>query len=155
MGKLNTPAGGARKAAAKRGRTRGATRVASPDPVTRGIARGGRARASAAVALPAGGTVALPVTVTRIVREHAGGAAERKKRKNMFVSQGLLDRARKALGVKTETEAVALGLGAAVDLVEFQREMLVGFDRLMRAGGLSPVEGEEVVLDGFRARSAR
>ena len=61
----------------------------------------------------------------------------------------------KALGVKTETEAVALGLGAAVDLAEFQHEMLAGFDHLMKTRGLSPVEGEEVVLDGFRARPAR
>lgn len=161
MGKPKTPAPGARKTAAKSGRAHGATGAAvrgtaaqgtaAQGTPTRGVARGGRARASAAVALPAGGA-ALPVTVTRIMREHAGGAG---KRKNMFVPQGLLDRARKALGVRTETEAVALGLGAAVDLAEFQQEMLAGFDRLMKTGGLSPVEGEEVVLDGFRARPAR
>lgn len=125
MGKPKPPAAGARRATAKSGR-----------------AQGGRAQ---------GGTAVLPTTVIRIVREHAGGAG---KRKNMFVLQGLLDRAREALGVATETEAVALGLGAAVDLVEFQHEMLAGFDRLMKAGGLSPVEGEEAVLDGFRARPA-
>lgn len=156
MGKPKTPAAGARKTAAKSGRAHGATGgavrgTAAQGTPTRGVARGGRARASAAVALPAGGA-ALPVTVTRIVREHAGGAGTRK---NMFVPQGLLDRARKALGVRTETEAVALGLGAAVDLAEFQQEMLAGFDRLMKTGGLSPVEGEDVVLDGFRARPAR
>ena len=98
------------------------------------------------------GAAALPGTVTRLVREHAGGAG---KRKNMFVPQGLLDRAREALGVRTETEAVALGLGAAIDLAEFQREMLSAFDRLMQTGGLSPVEDEEVVLDGLRSRPAR
>jgi hypothetical protein len=123
VGKTKTSARGARNAAAKGGRTSGAT-----------------------------GAAVLPATVTRIVREHAGDEG---RRKNMFVPQGLLDRAREALGVKTETEAVALGLGAAVDLAEFQREMLAGFDRLMTTGGLSPVEGEEVVLDGFRARPAR
>ena len=95
----------------------------------------------------------LPATRARVGAAKSGKAAS--KRKNMFVPQGLLDRAREALGAKTETEAVALALGVAVDLAEFQREMLSGFDRLMKTGGLSPVEGEEVVLDGFRARSAR
>lgn len=156
MGKPKTPAAGARKTAARSGRAPGAAPraagAASRGTATRGGARGGRGRASAPVAPPAGGAAALPTTVTRIVQEHASGPG---KRKNMFVPQELLDRARKALGVKTETEAVALGLGAAVDLAEFQHEMLAGFDRLMKTGGLSPVDGEQAVLDGFRARPAR
>ena len=111
----------------------------------------GKPKAPAKSARVQRAATALPVTVTQIVQDHAGEAG---KRKNMFVPQGLLDRARQALGVKTETEAVALGLGAAVDLAEFQHEMLAGFDRLMETGGLSPVASEEVVLDGFRARPA-
>lgn len=152
MGKPNTPAAGVCKAAAKSGRAPRATGAAARVPATRGVAGGEGRRAPAAVALPAGRAAALPMTVTRIVQEHASGAG---RRKNMFVPQGLLDRARTALGVKTETEAVTLGLGAAVDLAEFQHAMLAGFDRLMATGGLSPVEGEEAVLDGFRARPAR
>ena len=151
MGKGKAPAAGARKTA-KGGRAQRAASAPARDTAARGATRGERARAPAAKAAPAGGSAMLPATVTRIVREHAG---ESGTRKNMYVPQGLLDRAREALGVRTETEAVALGLGAAVDLVEFRQEMLDGFDRLMTTGGLSPVEGEEVALDGFRARPAR
>jgi hypothetical protein len=77
------------------------------------------------------------------------------RRKNLNVDQGLLDTARELLGVRTETEAVTLGLGALVDLAEFRAEMLAGFDDLMEVGGLGPVPDEELDLSGFGARPDR
>ena len=152
MNKSKAPTLGGRKAAPKRGAA-GVLDVASRAPAGPTADRGRRGRARDAEF--AGADVhaaAPPPTGAQSGREHAAGAV---RRKNMFVPQALLDRAREALGVKTETEAVALGLGAAVDLAEFRREMLAGFDELMAVGGLSPVEGEEVVLDGFRPRPPR
>ena len=90
-------------------------------------------------------------THAALARAAAASASGQVRRKNLNVDQGLLDRARGALGVATETEAVALGLGAVLDLAEFQAEMLAGFDDLMRVGGLSRVEDEEVDLSGFVA----
>lgn len=43
---------------------------------------------------------------------------------------------------------------AAPDAAEFRAEMLAGFDSLLRVGGLSLVEGEEVDLSGFVTRPA-
>ena len=91
------------------------------------------------------------VTQAALARTAAASASGQVRRKNLNVDQGLLDRARGALGVATETEAVALGLGAVLDLAEFQADMLAGFDSLMRVGGLSLVEGEELDLSGFAA----
>lgn len=91
------------------------------------------------------------ITQVALARAAAASATGQVRRKNLNVDQGLLDRARGALGVATETEAVALGLGAVLDLAEFQADVLAGFDDLMRVGGLSLVEGEELDLSGFAA----
>jgi hypothetical protein len=89
---------------------------------------------------------ALPATLSRFAAARASGQV---RRKNLNVDQGLLDQARELLGVRTETEAVALGLGAVLDLAEFHAAMLAGFDDLMQVGGLGLVEGEELDLSGF------
>ncbi len=68
-----------------------------------------------------------------VAEEHGSGNV---RRKNLNIDQGLLDQARRALGVRTETEAVELGLSAAIEAAEFQQAMLAGFDRLMAIGGL-------------------
>ncbi|HEX8690932.1 MAG TPA: hypothetical protein VF746_00715 [Longimicrobium sp.] len=48
------------------------------------------------------------------------------RRKNMRIDQEKLDRAKKILGTKTETETVE----AALDLVAFRREVYAGLDRI-------------------------
>ncbi len=57
------------------------------------------------------------------------------KRKNIVIDQRKLDAARAALGAATETAAV----DAALDLVVFRAEVFRGLDRLVAAGGLTPV----------------
>jgi len=56
-------------------------------------------------------------------------------RKNLHIDQRKLDVARKALGVKTETEAV----DAALDAIVFRKELSAGLDRLREAGGLQDI----------------
>lgn len=73
----------------------------------------------------------------------------RKPRKNMYLSQSLIDKAKAVLGVKTESEAVEIGLGAVIEIGEFHRAMLTGFDRLMEVGGLAHDEDEERDFSGF------
>ena len=51
-------------------------------------------------------------------------------RKNMAMDQEKLTRAKKLLGVSTETEAV----DAALDLIAFRAEVLTGLDRLASMG---------------------
>ncbi len=75
------------------------------------------------------------------------------RRKNLNIDQGLLDQARRVLGVRTETEAVELGLGAVIELVEFHRDMLDGFDRLMASGGFQHDTDEERDFSGFVSAS--
>jgi Arc/MetJ family transcription regulator len=53
-------------------------------------------------------------------------------RKNLHIDQRKLNVARKALGVKTETEAV----DAALDAIAFRQEISEGIRRLRAAGGL-------------------
>ena len=53
-------------------------------------------------------------------------------RKNLHIDQRKLDVARKALGVKTETETV----DAALDAIAFRKEISEGVRRLRAAGGL-------------------
>lgn len=91
---------------------------------------------------------ALPGALGRAAAARASGQV---RRKNLNVDQGLLDQARALLGVKTETEAVALGLGAVLELAAFRAELLAGFDDLMRVGGLGRVEDEESDFSGFAA----
>jgi Arc/MetJ family transcription regulator len=56
-------------------------------------------------------------------------------RKNLHIDQRKLDAARKALGVKTETEAV----DAALDAIAFRGEVSEGIQRLRGAGGLTDI----------------
>lgn len=89
-----------------------------------------------------------------VLPEHYGEIAAKRgsgvvRRKNLNIDQGLLDQARRVLGVRTETEAVELGLGAVIELVEFHRDMLEGFDRLMESGGFTHDESEERDFSGF------
>jgi len=56
-------------------------------------------------------------------------------RKNLHIDQRKLNVARKALGVKTETEAV----DAALDAIAFRQEISKGIRRLRAAGGLKDV----------------
>jgi hypothetical protein len=57
-------------------------------------------------------------------------------RKNLHIDQRKLDAARRALGVKTETEAV----DAALDAIAFRKELAAGIRRVRAAGGLEGVE---------------
>ena len=56
-------------------------------------------------------------------------------RKNLHIDQRKLNVARKALGVKTETEAV----DAALDAIAFRQEISEGMRRLLAAGGLKDI----------------
>jgi hypothetical protein len=56
-------------------------------------------------------------------------------RKNLRIDQRKLDVARKALGVKTETEAV----DAALDAIAFRQEISEGIQSLRAAGGLKDI----------------
>jgi Arc/MetJ family transcription regulator len=56
-------------------------------------------------------------------------------RKNLHIDQRKLNVARKALGVKTETEAV----DAALDAIAFRQELSEGIRRLRAAGGLKDI----------------
>ena len=86
-----------------------------------------------------------PATAKRPAKRGSGVV----RRKNLNIDQGLLDQARRVLGVRTETEAVELGLGAVIELVEFHRDMLDGFDRLMESGGFTHDQSEERDFSGF------
>jgi len=56
-------------------------------------------------------------------------------RKNMHIDQRKLDVARKALGVKTETETV----DAALDAIAMRREISRGIRRARAAGGVKDI----------------
>jgi hypothetical protein len=59
-------------------------------------------------------------------------------RKNLHIDQRKLNVARKALGVRTETEAV----DAALDAIAFRQEISEGMRRLRAAGGLKDIYQE-------------
>jgi hypothetical protein len=56
-------------------------------------------------------------------------------RKNVVMDQQKLDAARRALGVKTEAEAIDL----ALDFVTFRRDLAEGISAIRRAGGIDDV----------------
>lgn len=56
-------------------------------------------------------------------------------RKNVVMDQRKLDRARRALGVDTETEAI----DQALDFVGFAEELAKGFTAVRRSGGVDDV----------------
>jgi len=79
----------------------------------------------------------------RVVRKRAASGAHKRSsnrragwvRKNVAMDQRKLDVARRALGVRTETEAI----DQALDLVAFREELARGFEAVRRAGGVDPV----------------
>ena len=60
-------------------------------------------------------------------------------RKNMRLRQDLLDRARRILGTKTETETVE----QALELVAFRKEVTEGILRIGGSGSFRDIYGEE------------
>ncbi len=58
-----------------------------------------------------------------------------RRRKNLFVDQGKIDRAKEAFGVATETEAIDRALDLAEDFAAFQQEVRSGMDALLGRGG--------------------
>ena len=56
-------------------------------------------------------------------------------RKNMAMDQRKLNVARRALGVRTETEAI----DQALDLVIFREELTKGFAEIRKAGGIDDI----------------
>lgn len=59
-------------------------------------------------------------------------------RKNLHIDQRKLDAARKALGVRTETETV----DAALDAIALRKELSRGIQRVRAAGGLKDIYQE-------------
>jgi hypothetical protein len=64
--------------------------------------------------------------------------ATRKKtvRKNLRLSQAKIDRAKRILGTKTETETIE----QALDLVAFRAEVVTGLEKLAGSGMLREVD---------------
>ena len=60
-------------------------------------------------------------------------------RKNMRLRQDLIDRARRVLGTKTETETVE----QALELVTFRKEVAEGIRRIAGSGSLRDIYAEE------------
>ena len=64
------------------------------------------------------------------------------KRKNLILDQAKIDRAKKALGVRTETEAINRALDAVNDLAAFRAEVDRGLNGLVGRGGFTDHFGE-------------
>jgi hypothetical protein len=58
-------------------------------------------------------------------------------RKNLRLSQDKIDRAKRILGTKTETETIE----QALDLVAFRHEVVAGLESLSGSGILNQVDG--------------
>lgn len=71
---------------------------------------------------------------------------ERIIRKNMRISQDKLDRARKILGTRTETETV----DAALDMIAFRKEVLEGVRMIAGSRSMSDIYAEEAESGGLR-----
>ncbi len=59
-------------------------------------------------------------------------------RKNLRLTQEKIDRAKRILGTRTETETIEL----ALDLVAFRQEMLEGLERIAGSGAIQDIFGE-------------
>lgn len=72
-------------------------------------------------------------------------SSTRRRRKNLFVDQGKIDRVKTLFGVPTETEAIDRALDLAEDFVAFQQEVDRGLAQLVGRGGFTdhfpPVRG--------------
>ena len=60
-------------------------------------------------------------------------------RKNLRLTQSKINKAKKILGTKTETETIE----QALDLVVFRKEVLEGIDRIAGTGGVQNVFDED------------
>lgn len=60
-------------------------------------------------------------------------------RKNLRLTQDKIDRARRILGTRTETETIE----QALDLVAFRREVISGIERIAGTGALRDVFDDE------------
>lgn len=60
-------------------------------------------------------------------------------RKNMRLNQDAIDRARRILGTRTETETVA----QALELVAFREEVVSGMRRVLGTGAIRDVYGDD------------
>lgn len=60
-----------------------------------------------------------------------------KKRKNLILDQGKIDRAKAIFGVATETEAIDRALDAADDMARFRGEVERGLPDLLGKGGFT------------------
>lgn len=58
-----------------------------------------------------------------------------RRRKNLFVDQRKIDRAKQVFGVATETEAIDRALDLAEDLAAFERQVEEGMETLVDRGG--------------------
>jgi hypothetical protein len=73
-------------------------------------------------------------------RTGGGRSGSRTRRKNLNIDQTKLDRVKRALGAKTETEAV----DAALSLVLFREDLVEGIRRISGTGGVENVfSGDE------------
>jgi hypothetical protein len=66
-------------------------------------------------------------------------SAPRTVRKNMRLNQAAIDRARRILGTRTETETVA----QALELVAFRQEVVSGMRRVLGTGAIRDVYGDD------------
>ena len=62
--------------------------------------------------------------------------ATQRRRKNFLLSQAKIDRARRILGVATETEAIERALDAVADLEAFRRESDAALTEMVGRGGI-------------------
>jgi hypothetical protein len=60
-----------------------------------------------------------------------------KRRKNLILDQGKIDRAKAIFGVTTETEAIDRALDAVDDLARFRNEVERGLPDLLGKGGFT------------------
>lgn len=79
-----------------------------------------------------------------VSKRHRGGSKGKVRRKNLNIDQAKLDRARRILGVRTETEAV----DQALSMLLFREELVQGIRDI---GGMGGVEnyfngGSSIIL---------
>jgi hypothetical protein len=82
--------------------------------------------------------MAKAIVTDRTARPRGPRAAGRRAgwvRKNVVMDQRTLDVARRALGVKTETQAI----DQALDFVAFREELANGFTAVRQSGGVNDV----------------
>lgn len=73
--------------------------------------------------------------------------AAQRRRKNLNIDQGKLERVMTLYGTATETDAVDLALAQAIDLAAFRTEALAGLGELLGAGGFDFHGDDETALD--------